>query len=148
MQSVCVWTNEKDLTEKIIKRQNRNMLKITDPKTGAQLQVADNDFFDTMTWIEATKACSDLGVGWRLPTLGELYLMYYQLRNKGKGNFTRIEINFWSSSKGGEDWAVGSAGYMWTYPLHSKRSGYYPVPKAYPPDDDNFKCFVRAVRDI
>ena len=119
------------------------MLKITNKHTGAELQVADNDFFDTMTWIEATRACSELGIGWRLPTTEELKAMYYQLRNKGKGNFSCIPLNYWSSEEGGDGYGDG---YMWTYPLSS--TSYGSVAECYPPDDSNFVCFVRAVRDI
>ena len=32
------------------------------------LEVAQNDFPDSMTWDDAKKACAALGSGWRLPT--------------------------------------------------------------------------------
>ena len=71
------------------------MLKITHPITGAELQVANQDFSDKMAWSEAIRACNELGSGWRLPTKEELNAMYEQLHKKGQGGFT--ETCYWSS---------------------------------------------------
>jgi hypothetical protein len=59
------------------------------------LEVAKKDFPKKMNWIDANKACADLGKGWRLPTKDELNLIY---KNKDKiGGFA---INqFWSSTE-------------------------------------------------
>ena len=57
------------------------------------LEVAQNDFPDSMMWSDAIKACADLGSGWRLPTKDELNLMYL---NKDRiGGFANN--NYWSS---------------------------------------------------
>ena len=46
-----------------------------------------------MDWMEATKACADLGDGWRLPTKDELNILY---ENKDKiGGFAYTY--YWSS---------------------------------------------------
>ena len=37
-----------------------------------KLEIAQLDFNRKMNWDDATKACSDLGDGWRLPTIKEL----------------------------------------------------------------------------
>jgi hypothetical protein len=36
------------------------MFKITQPITGGELQVANQDFPNEMTWTEAIRACSEL----------------------------------------------------------------------------------------
>jgi hypothetical protein len=46
------------------------------PKRILSIEIAGNDFPDNMTWDEATRACSELGRGWRLPTIQELRIMY------------------------------------------------------------------------
>ncbi|MFM7661671.1 MAG: hypothetical protein ACKO6A_03325, partial [Bacteroidota bacterium] len=67
------------------------MLKITNPITGDELQVANQDFSDQMSWDEAKRACIELGSGWRLPTKEELVAMYEQLHKEGQGNFKSAE---------------------------------------------------------
>ena len=48
-----------------------------------------------MDWMEATKACADLGDGWRLPTKDELNILY---ENKDKiGGFA--SGYYWSSTE-------------------------------------------------
>ena len=39
------------------------MLKITNPETGAELEVANQDFSNELNWLEAIEACSELGNG-------------------------------------------------------------------------------------
>ena len=64
------------------------------------VEVAQNDFPQTMIWNDAVKACADLGSGWRLPTQYELNLMFL---NKDKvGGFTSINTyshGYWSSTE-------------------------------------------------
>ncbi len=79
------------------------MLKITQPITGAELQVAIQDFPNPMSWDKAEIACSELGSGWRLPTKEELKVMYYQLHKKGQGNF-KVQF-YWSSKADGASFA-------------------------------------------
>jgi len=59
------------------------------------LEVAQNDFPRKMNWDDAKIDCKRLGIGWRLPTKGELNIIY---QNKSKiGDF---ENNFyWSSTE-------------------------------------------------
>jgi hypothetical protein len=64
------------------------------------LLVAENDFPDTMEWSDAKTACSELGKGWRLPTIEELRLLY--LNQKKVKNFT--SNNYWSSTKDNRGW--------------------------------------------
>lgn len=77
------------------------MLKITNPITGDELQVANQDFSDTMTWYEAKRACIELGSGCRLPTKQELKAIYEQLHIKGQGNFKNC--TYWSSTEDDDD---------------------------------------------
>jgi hypothetical protein len=48
-----------------------------------------------MTWVDANKACEKLGEGWRLPTIEELTLIFYN-RDKIGGFFERAY--YWSST--------------------------------------------------
>jgi hypothetical protein len=62
-----------------------------------------------MNWDYAAKACSNLGNGWRLPTLEELRILF---ENKDKiGGFT--ENTYWSSDEHkGEDGFAYGKGFM------------------------------------
>lgn len=90
--------------------------EIKHPTTGAILQVAEEDFPDSMNWDDAMSAFSQgyfieheysyfdpitLKVvhwnGWRLPNKYELLDMYQQLHKQGKGNFK--DTYYWSSSR-------------------------------------------------
>jgi len=76
-------------------------LYIESPITGEQIQVAENDFSDRMTWDQAMSACEGLGNGWRLPNKEEFEVMYEHLHTEGKGNFKDSfpEFQYWSSSE-------------------------------------------------
>ena len=66
------------------------------------LEVAQKNFPEGMSWNEAKQACAILGAGWRLPTKEELNLLY---ENKAK-----IGINtsgsYWSSTEHNGSWAM------------------------------------------
>ena len=104
------------------------MLKITNPITGDELQVANQDFSDQMTWEEAKRACNELGSGWRLPNKQELLEIYEKLHEKGQGNFKAAY--YWSST----ETASASA---WLF--------YFGNGSAYNATKDN-ATYVRAVR--
>ena len=76
------------------------MLEIKD-KYGVRLQVAERDFETVMDWASAKKACQDLGNGWRLPSMDELFSIHEQLHKKGKGNFKNdkklLTEDYWSN---------------------------------------------------
>ena len=80
-----------------------------------------------MNWDDATKACADLGDGWRLPTRLELLLMY---NNQDElGGFANNY--YWSSTENDNDdaWTQDfNSGFQYDY---NKYNNYY----------------VRAVRD-
>ena len=61
------------------------------------LEVAQHDFPERMEWKDAKIACTKLGKSWRLPTIGELNLLY---KNKEEiGDFWISGIpNYWSST--------------------------------------------------
>jgi hypothetical protein len=58
-------------------------------------EVAQKDFPNRMEWNDAVKACSELGIGWRLPTKDELNLLY--LNRERIGWFTNND--YWSSTE-------------------------------------------------
>ncbi len=69
------------------------------PKKLGLLEIAENDFPDLMRWSDANYDCTLRGsvTGWRLPTMGELNLLYC---NKDEiGSFS--SGLYWSSSEGG-----------------------------------------------
>ena len=107
------------------------MLKITNPMTGDELQVAYQDFPVTITWQEAKRSCSELGSGWRLPTKQELEIMYEQLHKKGQGNFKK-EF-YWTSSEDGNNHA-------WYFYFGNGNANYG--------CHKNTPNYVRAVRDL
>jgi len=76
-------------------------LYIKSPITGEQIQVAENDFPDKMSWHEAMSACAGLGGGWRLPIKEEQRAMCEQLHEHGNGNFK--DDWYWSGSEKYED---------------------------------------------
>jgi hypothetical protein len=68
---------------------------IGNPIKIGNLEVAEQDFTETMKWKDAIKACKDLGEGWHLPTKEELNILY---KNKDKiGGFETY--GYWSSSE-------------------------------------------------
>ena len=105
------------------------MLKITNPITGDELQVANQDFSDEMTWEEAKRACNELGSGWRLPNKQELLEIYEKLHEKGQGNFKAA--GYWSSTEDDD-------GYAWTFNFANGFANYY--------GGKDYPYYVRAVR--
>ena len=67
-----------------------------------RLEIAQNDFPNTMTWGDAKKACANLGEGWRLPTVSELKILY-QYKDDYLSNMSKA---YWSSSDADYDYAV------------------------------------------
>jgi len=65
------------------------------------IEIAQFDLSDEVTWYNAKRECKELGKGWRLPTKDELEDMY---NNRDLiGNF--IHTNYWSSSSFSSDYA-------------------------------------------
>jgi hypothetical protein len=59
------------------------------------LEVGEKDFPNQMNWEDAQKACSNLGGGWRLPTIDELDILY-QNKDKFSGF---ANGSYWSSTE-------------------------------------------------
>lgn len=53
------------------------------PAKIGNLEIADNDFPGSWSLTVATRACAKLGEGWRLPTKGELDIIYASRRELG-----------------------------------------------------------------
>jgi hypothetical protein len=68
-----------------------------------RIEVAQYDFPSFMNWVDATKACADLGDGWRLPTKDELKYLY--VNKIAIGEFTNK--SYWSSTVVDNETAVG-----------------------------------------
>jgi hypothetical protein len=72
---------------------------IGNPIKIGNLLVAQHDFPNKMNWEDATKSCSSLGNGWRLPTKIELNILY---NNLGKiGNVAND--GYWTSTENGNE---------------------------------------------
>ena len=98
------------------------------------IEVAQNDFPNSLNWGDAIKACADLGSGWRLPTKYELNLMFLN-KDKVGGFITSNDSysnGYWSSTEFKND-------YMWSqlfgtgYPFICLKDG---------------TLYVRAVRSL
>ena len=85
-----------------------------------------------MNWPKAKKSCAALGGGWRLPTKGELEMLY---ENKDKiGGF--VNDYYWSSTE-----FIGAESLVWKLQFDFGKTGSG-VKKSY---ESNY---VRAVRSI
>ncbi len=107
------------------------MLEVTDYRSEQRIQVAENDFEEKMTWEQAIVACKNLGDGWRLPYYSELDTLYYELRQKGMGNFK--DAYYWSSKENNKKDA-------WTYNFSDDIANYS--------KDKTCTYYVRAVRTL
>jgi hypothetical protein len=81
-------------------KQNKNntssskTLIIGKSKFIGKLEIAEFDFPEKMRFEEAKKACKSLGEGWRLPTIGELNILYHY-KDKISGF---LGFCYWSST--------------------------------------------------
>ena len=65
------------------------------------IEIAQFDLPDEVTWYNAKRECKELGKGWRLPTKNELEEIYNH--KELIGNF--VHTNYWSSSSFSSDYA-------------------------------------------
>lgn len=82
-------------------KDNKDYLRIIGkPIKIGNLEVAEYDFPESMSWNEANKACRELGKNWRLPSKSEFYILKKYFKNKV---FLFFDFNdyYWSSSKCG-----------------------------------------------
>jgi len=98
------------------------------------LEVMKTDLGE-MTWDDANKACEKLGEGWRLPTIEELTLIFYN-RDKIGGFFERAY--YWSSTDA--SYGEEETFFVFGYGEGNGVSNYY--------GDKNDKNYVRAVRTL
>jgi len=134
-----IFSGGNNQAEKII-QYNSNASRIigTSIRIG-NLEVAQYDFPQQLTWDDAKKTCDLLGDGWRLPTKYELNDLF---QNKIKiGNFKRSD--YWSSTEKdfeqswSQDFNDGSESYF--YKSSKKVGGIVISPKAF---------YVRAVKNF
>lgn len=81
--------------------------------------------------------CSDLGSGWRLPSITELKLMYLNLHAKNVGNFKHNQY-YWSDT-------MVDANNVKTFNMIEE---YLDDCGFYEGDKLDSKCYVRAVKTI
>ena len=93
-----------------------------------------------MDWNQAIKTCKKLGDGWRLPTIGELEKMYFELEKKGIASF---EWGcYWSSSDRNEQEA-------WYFDFGFEETAQQHFSKATAGLFGKYAaCYVRLVRDL
>jgi hypothetical protein len=107
-------------------------LIISHPLTGDRIEVASEDIEGEMNWFQAVRACSNLGQGWRLPTIEELKVIYSDIYLKGKGNFLKDRI-YWSSTEIDNELAwifymdIGKAFDIWVTSRKGNTSSVRPV---------------------
>jgi hypothetical protein len=68
------------------------------PRYRAKLEVREINFNKKLNFNDATKACKDLGEGWRLPDCIEFLMMHRLLANNGLGNFIMFG-EYWVNEK-------------------------------------------------
>ncbi|MBM3186589.1 MAG: hypothetical protein FJZ67_09825 [Bacteroidetes bacterium] len=70
------------------------MFEIISTHTNRTLIVQEFDLPEKMSYYDAVLECTKFPDGWRLPTMGELRMMFNMLYIKGKGNFN--PVYYWS----------------------------------------------------
>lgn len=93
------------------------------------LEIAEHDFKNRMNWDDATKVCSRLGDGWRLPTKDELNLIYQNQSKIGKFSI----YYYWTSLESDDGYGAWFQGFVLGIQGDTKK---------------NAKYFVRAVRSL
>lgn len=63
------------------------------------LEIAENDFSDRMSWTFAKMDCNALGEGWRLPTKEEFDFIYRNKNLIGGGHFKFNNETYWLSNR-------------------------------------------------
>lgn len=63
-----------------------------------RLEISQFSFSFPLTWEKATISCTNLGKGWRLPTIDELQI-FYQNKDKLRSLGVKFSGTFWSSSE-------------------------------------------------
>lgn len=107
-------------------------IELTNYDSGEIFEVANEDLEIKLTQEEAKSKCSELGNGWRLPTIDELKIMYDELHKNGRGDFN--DESYWSDDGYEFDFASGLDN-----PYNSN---------ILPQDRVNIPNWVRAVRTI
>jgi len=89
----CIWIRKLNPS-----KSDTNYLNVIGkPKKIGNLEIAQHDFPETMSYNDAKLACAILGKGWRLPTKKELNSLYH---NRDKiGGFANN--HYWSSTEDG-----------------------------------------------
>ncbi len=90
------------------------------------LEVAQYDFPEEMTWEDALDACNKLGEGWRVPNRDELNTLYQNMDKIGGC----AKYSYWSSTENGNYRA-------WFQSFYDGSQDYY---------GKNYSNYVRAIR--
>jgi hypothetical protein len=109
------------------------------PVTIGSFAVAEYDIPGRMNWDEATKACAQLGTGWRLPSRDELNHLHNNRGTAVIGGFTNAF--YWTSSA--SDFPTKSAVSLSFFNAPGIQSG-----QQNPRDSKNLTWFVRAVKSL
>jgi serine/threonine protein phosphatase 1 len=67
------------------------------PKMDYSIELSLKDIDMKMTWADAKKFCSDLGAGWRLPSIADIEEVYEQFFKNGIGDFEETE--YWTNNE-------------------------------------------------
>jgi hypothetical protein len=112
--------------EKVVNNDPNYNYVIGSPIKIDYFEVAEKDFQLEMNWMDASSACANLKMGWRLPTIDELKII---CENKQQiGGFEEGDFSYWSSTSYGSD--LNEEGFAkiihisGCYPNSSAQDGY------------------------
>ena len=109
---------------------NDSVYIIGKPIEIGKIIVAQYDLSPSFDWYDATKACSKLGDGWRLPTKEELSFMF---QNKNLINGFKDKLPYWSSTEFGTNdaWVQGFYKYGYKSTNYKQDQNYVRAVRSY-----------------
>ena len=104
-----------------------------------KIEIGANDWPEKLNWKDTNELISEIGDGWRLPTVGEALYFIDLSRNLGIGEFNRYgnydRRGYWTQS---EDFRGSTQLRTGVYIEHKSLYGY----------NISNPCLIRLIRDI
>ena len=109
---------------------NDSVYIIGKPIKIGKIIIAQFDLSTPFDWFDATKLCSKLGYGWRLPNVEELIFMF---QNRNLINGFKDKLPYWSSTEFGSNdaWVQGFNKYGFTTTIYKQDNNYVRAVRSY-----------------